>query len=692
PSSTNALPRRQPGMSAFERLLSPVSIGAMRLRNRIVMSAMTTNYGTPDMQVSERLIRYHEARAAGGVGLITVEMCSVDSAQRYQPQSLSLGEDRFIPGHRELVRRVHALGACIQPQISHPGPESMSDPVGPSVNVNAGTGWPSRVMDLAEMRRVLGLYGDAACRAREAGYDGMELHAAHAYMLLGSFLSPTRNRREDDYSGATREGRTRLLLEAIATIRERVGADWPITLRISGYEDTWDGRELADTQMIAPQLVAAGISAIQVSGGVSHDRIVGQIVCGSDYRDGYNVAVARAIRRVVDVPVVVVGRIHDPQQAEAILAVGAADLIAMARPLLADPELPNKLRSGRVRELRRCLSCQNCIDSMLIAPFDANMNCAVNAQSGREEALAITPAAVPRRVVVVGGGTAGMEAARVAALRGHRVTLLERSARLGGSLVFAATVHADNEPLLYYLRHQMPLRGVDVRLGVQADEAALAALSPDAVIVCTGARVLVPELPGSHLPHVTSGEALRALLEGADAPGLRPVQRFLATRLMPPLQRWLSPGLMRRLGRAWMPLGHRVAVLGSDLAAVELAEFLAERGRRVSLLGEGEVFAPDVGPKRRQEQLRRLDRLGVEVLGGLVYHEITPQGVRAGCGGRDLQLAADSVVLAGEPRGNGTLAERFRAAGFRVLVAGDCNGPGLIRKAVEEGMRAALEV
>ena len=164
-------------MQSFQHLASPIRIGAMTVGNRMVMSAMTTNYGSADFEVTERLIRYHEARARGGVGLITVEMCSVDVAQRYQPQSLSLGDDRFIAGHRELVRRVHAHGARIQPQISHPGPESMTDPVGPSVNVNAGTGWPSRVLEAEEMERVIAQYGDAAVRAREAGYDGMELHA-----------------------------------------------------------------------------------------------------------------------------------------------------------------------------------------------------------------------------------------------------------------------------------------------------------------------------------------------------------------------------------------------------------------------------------------------------------------------------------------------------------------------------------
>lgn len=683
-------------MSRFARLLSPFAIGGMQLRNRLVMSAMTTNYGTPDLAISERLIRYHEARAAGGVGLITVEMCSVDSPQRYQPQSLSLGEDHFIDGHRELVRRVHALGARIQPQISHPGPESMTDPVGPSVNVNAGTGWPSRVMDTDEIARVTTLYGDAACRAQRAGYDGMELHAAHAYMLLGSFLSPTRNRREDAYTGATVEGRTRFLLEVIRHIRERVGPAFPITLRISGNEDAWDGRELQDTQLIAPLLVEAGVSAIQVSGGVSHDKIVGQIVCGPGYRDGYNVAVARAIRRVVDVPVMVVGRIHDPDQAERILAEGSADLVVMARPLLADPELPNKLRAGNVGGIRRCLSCQNCIDSMLIAPFDANMNCAVNAQVGREAELAITPAVSPRRVLVAGGGTAGLEAARVAALRGHRVVLAERAQRLGGSLFYASTVHADNQRLLDFLLSEVKRLGVDVRLGQPVDEALVQREKPDAVIVCTGARVVTPELPGASGPRVWSGALLREFLAGTlapeDAARLPALSRWISEHAVPRVQPWLRPAHLRQLSRAWMPLGGRVLVLGADLAAVELVEFLAKRGRQVTLAAAAMGFAPEIGPKRRQEQLQRLDRLGVEVLAGITPLALSDTGLRFRYAGREAEIAADAVVLAGEAVADTTLADTLRSRGVEVHTAGDCTGLGLIRKAVEEGMRAACSV
>ncbi len=677
-------------MQSFQHLASPIRIGAMTVRNRMVMSAMTTNYGSADFEVTERLIRYHEARARGGVGLITVEMCSVDVAQRYQPQSLSLGDDRFIAGHRELVRRVHAHGARIQPQISHPGPESMTDPVGPSVNVNAGTGWPSRVLGAEEMERVIAQYGDAAVRAREAGYDGMELHAAHGYMLLGSFLCPVRNRREDEYTGATLDGRTRLLVRVIRHIKQRAGADFPITLRISGNEDAFDGRMLNDTQLIAPLLEQAGIDAFQVSGGVSHDKIVAQIVCGPHYRDGYNTAVAAAVRKVVSVPVMVVGRIHDPALAEKIIADGDADMVAMARPLLADPELPAKVLSARTPEIRRCLSCQNCIDSMLIAPFDANMNCAVNAQSGREAELAITPAAVRKRVLVVGGGPAGMEAARVAALRGHEVRLVERGGRLGGSLFHASIVHADNQRLLDYLLGAMSRLPVTVELG--------RALAPgecadaDAVVVATGAMMVRPVIPGMEAAHVYDATAVRGWFSGTlsaeEAARWPTLLKLLGRHVMPRLQPWLRPGHVRAASRYFLPLGKRVCVIGSDLPAVELADFIAHRGRRVSLVAEEQWFAQDVGPKRRHEQLSALDRLGVEVLGGVRLTAIDAGAVRFEYAGRAGSVPADTVIIAGSPAPDTRLADALAGRVGEIHAIGDCTGPGLLRKAVEDGMRA----
>lgn len=681
-------------MQGFSALFEPVTIGGMRLRNRIAMSAMTTNYGTADFEVSERLIAFHEARARGGAGLLTVEMCSVDIAQRYQPQALSLGDDRFIAGHRELVRRVHAQGACIQPQISHPGPESMTDPLGPSVCVAAGTGWPCRALERSELDGIMDQYAAAALRAREAGYDGIELHAAHAYMLLGSFLSTQRNRREDEYGGANLDTRSRLLLETIQRIKQATGKDFPLTLRISGYEGSFDGRELTETQRLAPRLVVAGVDCLQISGGVSHDRLVGQIVCGSDTPDGHNVAVAASIKQLVDIPVMVVGRLHRPETACAVVSRGQADIVMWARPLLADPELPNKLRTGRRGEVRECLSCQNCIDSMLVAPFDANMHCAVNGFSGRESTRIPRPVSRATRVVVVGGGTAGMEVARQCAGNGHRVTLLEQSPRLGGALFYASLVHADNEVLLRFLTRELQRLEVDLRLQTHADAATVRSLAPDAVVIATGASLTLPEVPGRELPHVVDAGALRRLLSGLSpaSNSYEPRWMRLAARLPAAVWASLQPAHLRRLSQLYLPLGRCVCVVGDDLVALEFAEFLQRRGRAVTLLCAAAVPARDVGPKRRQEQLSRFDRLGGQVLAESELVALRPGGLVLRFAGSERSLDFDTVVLAGQPRGQEPSEAIFADLAAPVWHIGDCRGPGLIRQAIDQATEVACEI
>jgi 2,4-dienoyl-CoA reductase (NADPH2) len=322
------------------------------------------------------------------------------------------------------------------------------------------------------------------------------------------------------------------------------------------------------------------------------------------------------------------------------------------------------------------------------------MDCAVNPRTGREAELAGAPTARPKRVVVVGGGPGGLEAARVAAERGHRVSLYERSQRLGGALVLACTVHPENQPFLDYLLREVRRLGVELHPGVELGAEGVIELDPEAVIVATGGRVATPKLPGDELPHVLSGGLLRELLAGrapeeaaAKLPGW---QRLGARALRGRAQRWLSPELLRAVTRAWLPLGRRVAIVGADLAAVELAEFLAARGRRVSVLASGEEFAPEVGLKRRAEHMQRLDRARVPVNTGVSIERITREGVvlRRESGGETL-VPADTIVLAGEVEPDTTLYDALRERVPEVHAVGDCTGLGLIQKAVLEGARAA---
>ncbi|WP_204806432.1 FAD-dependent oxidoreductase [Mycobacterium riyadhense] len=669
-------------MTRFPHLSAPGRIGAMTVRNRVVMAPMETMYGTPDGLPSARTRDYFAARASGGVGLITLGATGVDNQHPETPGGLHLATDAAVDAHRALVDVVHEHGAKIQPQIVHAGPDGLGPEIfgvtslGPSVIPSYLTGRPSAEITAQQLACVMDLFKAAARRAAEAGYDGIELHAAHGYMLLGSFLAPQRNRRTDDYGGSSRR-RMRVVLETLTAIRSEIGDAIPITLRISGYERVAGGRPIYETALVAPELVAAGVSAFHVSGGVI-DRLVTGMVNGADDGDELNVGAAAAVKQVVDVPVIAVGRIHDPTRAERILADGRADFIAMGRPLLADPDLPRKLWSGQAHRVRKCISCENCIDAM---EQRFSVDCAVNPRTGKERALAGGRAVHAKRVVIVGGGPAGLEAARVAAERGHQVTLFERGGQLGGALRWACVLHPENQPFLRYLRDEIRVSTAKVLLDHRVSAEDVVATAPDAVVVATGGRVTVPEIPGADLPHVRTGPGLRELLDG---------QLFAGWR-----QRLVRPGPVRLATRVWMPVGRRVTIIGGDLVALELAEFLASRGRLVSILEAGRDIAPEVGNKRKTEHMNRLDHLGVAVHVRAAVERITREAVVfTPASGTSRELAADSVVIAGTVEPDTSLFDELIAAlpETQVHAAGDCSGLGLIRKATEDGARAACAI
>lgn len=654
----------------FPHLLAPGRIGSMTTRNRIVMSPMETMYGTPEGLPSERTRAYFAARARGGVGLITVGATGIDHLHPETPGGLHIGTDEAIGAHRALVDEVHAHGARIQPQIVHAGPDGLgpemhgATSLGPSVIASYLTGRPSEEITHEQWRSVLDLYRAAATRVRSAGYDGLELHAAHGYMMLGSFLAPQRNRRTDGYRGSSARGRFRAVFEALAAIRGEVGDDFPITLRVSGHERVAGGRPSYELAAMAPGLAAAGVDAFHVSGGVI-DRYVTQMVNGADDGDGLNLGAAAAVREVVDVPVIAVGRLHDPELAERALADGLCDFVALGRPMLADPDLPAKLAAGLLEDVRRCISCENCIDAMEVR---FSVDCAVNPRAGRELELAVAPAATARHVVVVGGGPAGLEAARVAAERGDRVTLLERSGGLGGELVAASAAHPDNRPILTWLGDQVTrvhAERIDVRLGATATPDVVAALTPDAVIVATGGRLRSPQIPGDDLPHVVPAAQWRARLTSA------------------------------------LDIDGRVAIVGATMPTLELAEVLALQGCQVAVFETTDEVAPEFGWKRKSEHLDRLDRLRVTLHTGVAVERIVPEGlVFTPAGGTSRTHRVDTVVIGGDVEPDldlhdalvSRLSRQSGTAGVPVVAAGDCTGLRLIQGAIEDGARVGCSV
>ncbi|MDM8000570.1 MAG: FAD-dependent oxidoreductase [Dehalococcoidia bacterium] len=700
----------------FTRLLESGRIGRMELRNRIIMAPMGTSYATEEGFVTQRMKDCYEARARGGAALIIPGVLSIDAPRgRCETAQLAISDDKYIPGLRELVDVVHRHGARIAAQLQHAGKiatvdrmqgvqqlspsetdlyaaEITTDMTGEEIGrlakrfANAPADQKTKAMSVEEIKHMVDRFAQAAERAKKSGFDGVEIHAGHGY-LLSSFLSPASNKRHDAYGGDLKN-RARFLLEVIQATRERVAKDFPVWCRIDGreFDNTEGGITIDDAVALAVLLQEAGVDAIHVSayGGV----ISGFIDAPICYPPGHLVPYAAAVKAAVKVPVIAVGRIS-PELGEELLRQGKADFIAMGRALLADPDLPNKLASGREDEIRPCIRCYVCAAQHI---EDWPTICSVNVATGREAEFAIKAAAKPKNVAVIGSGPAGMEAARIAALRGHRVTLYERNRRLGGSLVFASVVNADNEGLLDYMTRQMKKLPINIRTGAEVSADSIAAARPDVVIVAVGPNIAPPQIPGSSRRNVITGKDLREMMNGRDISGkLRWWMRMGLPLVRPVLQR-IRPSAAAALTRRWMPIGKRVTVIGGDLVAIEVAEFLVQRGREVTVVSGLRSMAPEMALPRRWRVLKDLREHGVIMINRVKYEEITDRGVViADKKGNRQTIEADTVVLAEGITANPALFQQLQARLPEVYQAGDCADVRLIQGAIEDGARLAIK-
>jgi len=633
----------------LQKLFEPITINGMTVRNRIVVPPMDTGFGSTEHKVTDQLIAYHRRRAEGGMGLIIVEYTSVDPGGRCTETQIGIYDDRFIAGFKRLTEAVHAHGAKIALQIHHGGlrarPQfSGGEIVAPSA---IAEGYVPRELTLPEIEALVEAFGQAARRAKAAGFDAIEIHGAHGY-LINEFLSPWFNRRDDAYGG-TFEKRLRFPLEVIRRVRELVGPDFPVGFRINGDElPLGSGLTLKDTTRIAVRLQAAGIDMIHVSVGTIGSSL-GKVVAPMAVDWGFNVYAAAAVKRAVDIPVITVGRITDVRLADRIVRDGHADMVAMGRASLTDPEFPKKAQEGRLDEIRRCFGCAD-------ACTQAYRHCNNNPELGRELTWDLSPAAAPKTVWVIGGGVAGMEAAHLAARRGHKVTLFEQDAQLGGQIHAAAAPPHKGE-LLNAISNRVPLLkkyGVEVRLGTPVTAEMVREAKPGAVILAAGALPQRLPIPGIDRPEVVQAKDVLT-------------------------------------GRAFV--GTKVAVLGGGMVGSETAEYLAYHHRDVTIVEMLDAIAGDMPSVPRAYLLHWLEQYGVEIVTGAKAEAITDHGIVVNVDGQQRLLPGfTNVVLATGSKPTDDLVEALKGVVDELYVVGDARQVARIADATAQAAEAALKI
>lgn len=618
----------------YEKLFDPIMIGGLELKNRLIVPAMSTLAATTEGASTEQFIAYHERKAKGGWGLVITEYFGIAPHVGFFPRMLGIWNEELIESHRELTDRVHAAGGKIAAQISHSGRETfigISDEnlVAPSPYKDVEGEKRPRELSVAEIHEIVERYGDTALNLKKAGFDAVEIYAAHGY-LISEFLSKYANKRTDEYGG-TLENRCRFLLEIVANVRKKVGDDFPILTRLSTVEYMPGGISIGETRVIAMKLEAAGVNAIDCSQGIFTNSY--NIVEPSSMSNALFVDNSEEIKKVVNIPVITAGRINEANLALSVLEAGKADIIGMGRASLADPDFPNKLREGRLDDIRCCIGCiQGCIGENMRGN---NCHCLVNPEIDREYELKITKVEKAKNIIVVGGGVSGCEAAIVAAERGHNVTLIEKDNKLGGLWHVAALPPGKTEFLTFVQWQTKKLKdlNVTIKFNTEATAEMLKGLSADEVIIATGGKPFIPPIPGVDGENVH--QANDVLMQNCT-------------------------------------LGKNVVVAGGGSVGVETAEYLAMYGHSVTIV---EMLDDILNGCERETAM--LLRKAIKAYDIPVY--TSSKVVRIGSGtvaierkGKEIVLEeVDSVVIAAGSRPYNMLQSPLEEAGILVKVVGD---------------------
>lgn len=618
----------------YEKIFEPITINKTQFDNRLVVSAMVTSYCNEDGTPTEQFIAYHEEKAKGGWGIICTEDYTVAPNVGGFKRLPGLYKDELIEPHKELTRRVHAAGGKIVAQIYHAGRETTTEisgkkPVAPSAIKEPSLPEIPRELTVDEIHEIVRQFGECARRVKETGFDGVEIHGAHGY-LIGAFVSPLSNKRTDEYGG-TLECRARFALEVVKSVREAVGPDYPIFFRMSTTEYVDGGFSLQEAQLYAQLLEEAGVDCLHCSQGIYVSCHT--IQPPSIIPEGYYVNNAAAIKEVVNIPVISVGKYTEPMMAETVLRKGKADMIVMARGSLADPHLPNKLKAGKTEDIIRCIGCvQGCLGDQ-----QTGVRCLVNPRTGKEYLYNQEPAKDKKKVVVVGGGVSGCEFALAAAEKGHQVTLFEKGDRLGGQWLVAAMPvgkTAFNTFVKWQKKRLADLK-VDVRLNTEATTAAIDALSPDVVVVATGSKPIIPKIKGVDGDHVVTAHDIL-------------------------------------LGKA--NIGTNAVVVGGGLVGAETADFMAQNGCKVHIVEMLPEIVRDGEHNPTWYLLDRLKKQEVKVTVSAIVTSIEEHCVLYEKDGHENIIDnVDQVVLAVGVSSCKSLLNELDGSKYKIICIGDAD-------------------
>ena len=636
----------------FENILSKGSIGKAKIKNRFVMPPMGSGKGGYDGTLTDNLISYYEERAKGGYGLIIVEFAAVDPLGKALPDQLLISDDSFINRFKDLTSRLHAHGSTAFLQIHHAGRQTMSAVTGSKPLAPSAVACPTmpelpKELTTKEIYDLIEKYGDAARRAKEAGFDGVELHGAHGY-LIGQFLSPNSNKRIDEFGGDL-FSRAKFAVKIIKNIKDKCG-DYPVCVRLSSDEKMHGGIHVEETAVVAKLLEEAGANAIHVSLGAYGS--LEWTIAPASIPYGFNLPDIRIIKRALKIPVIAVGRFVDPSFADKTILNGSADFISFGRGSLADAHMPNKLASGYADEVCQCVGCMTRCVGIKAMETDHGVSCMVNPFAGFEDSLYISHAERQKKVVVVGGGPAGLECAWISAAKGHKVTLFEKNKTLGGQFIPAAVSPGKHDIIncIKFYSKMCNKYNVNIKLNTEADETAILAENPDIVILATGAVPIECNVSGD-IPSVTAVDVLNGVAE----------------------------------------TGQNVLIVGGGLVGLETAEYLAMLNKTITIIEMQDEVGKDMYYATKMFTMQALNNKGVKIMTNTKLENIESDSVKCVNVGNMIDLKGfNTIVWASGMQSYNPLEETLKGKVQELIVIGDALSPrnGVI--AIDEGARTAL--